>query len=154
MLTPLNFPKTPLKLTKVGEEVYVWDEFRKRRLLLTPEEWVRQHVLYYLVNQKKVPISLIASEYPIKVNNLQRRCDGVVFDNEGAPIVLVECKRPTVKLSEEVMHQVAQYNFKLRVNWLILTNGLQTVVAYVDQETGDIKYLEEIPEYEALIEGV
>lgn len=150
MFTPLNFPKTELKLSRKGEEVYVWCVFRKKKLLLTPEEWVRQHVLHFLVKQKSVPQSLIAAEYGIEVNKMTRRCDGVVFNREGEAVVLVECKAPEIKLTEAVFHQIAQYNFKLRVEWLMMTNGLQTIVARVDQKSGTIRYAEEIPGYEKL----
>ena len=145
MLTPLNFPKTSLKLSKKGEEIYVWDVFRKKKLLLTPEEWVRQHILHFLVEHKEVPLPLIAAEYPIEVNKMVRRCDGVIFNREGKAIAIIECKAPKIKLNEAVLHQIAQYNFKLRVEWLILTNGLQTIVAYVNQKSGAIQYFEEIP---------
>ncbi|WP_107039124.1 type I restriction enzyme HsdR N-terminal domain-containing protein [Brumimicrobium mesophilum] len=151
MLTPLNFPKTPLKLSKKGDEIYVWDIFRKKKLLLTPEEWVRQHVLHFLINEKEVPATLIAAEYPIEVNKMVRRCDGVLFNREGKPIAIVECKAPKINLTEAVLHQIAQYNFRLRVNWLILTNGLQTIVAFVDQSSGAIQYFEEIPFYGEMI---
>lgn len=150
MLTPLNFPKTPLKLSKKGEEVYVWDIFRKKKLLLTPEEWVRQHVLHFLVQHKAVPEPLIAAEYAIEVNKMTRRCDGVVFNREGKAAAIIECKAPGIKLTESVLHQIAQYNFKLRVNWLILSNGLQTIVAFVDQTTGAIQYFEGIPSYQEM----
>ncbi|HZH86923.1 MAG TPA: type I restriction enzyme HsdR N-terminal domain-containing protein [Brumimicrobium sp.] len=150
MLTPLNFPKTPLKLSKKGEDVYVWDIFRKKKLLLTPEEWVRQHVLHFLIQHKAVPEPLIAAEYAIEVNKMTRRCDGVVFNREGKAIAIIECKAPKVNLTEGVLHQIAQYNHKLRVNWLILSNGLQTIVAFVDQTTGAIQYFEEIPSYQEM----
>lgn len=151
MLTPLNYPKTPLKLSRKGEDIFVWDIFRKKKLLLTPEEWVRQHVLHFLINHKEVPEPLIAAEYGIEVNQMTRRCDGVVFNREGEAIAIIECKAPAIKITEKVFHQIAQYNFKLRVNWLILTNGLQTVIAFVNQSTGEIHYHEEIPSYSELI---
>ncbi|PWH86596.1 type I restriction enzyme HsdR N-terminal domain-containing protein [Brumimicrobium oceani] len=150
MLTPLNFPKTALKLSKKGEEIYVWDVFRKKKLLLTPEEWVRQHILHFLVEHKEVPLPLIAAEYPIEVNKMVRRCDGVIFNREGKAIAIIECKAPKIKLNEAVLHQIAQYNFKLRVQWLILTNGLQTITAFVDQKSGAIQYFEEIPSYQEM----
>lgn len=151
MIQPLNYPKIELKLTRSDGAVYVWCVFRKRKLLLTPEEWVRQHVLHFLVNHKNVPIGLIASEYPIEVNKLTRRCDGVVFGEEGQPVAIVECKAPEINIAEAVFHQIAQYNFKLRVEWLIMTNGLHTVVAQVDQATGEIKYTQEIPDYSIML---
>ncbi|HLV42144.1 MAG TPA: type I restriction enzyme HsdR N-terminal domain-containing protein [Brumimicrobium sp.] len=150
MLTPLNFPKTPLKLSKEGEDIYVWDIFRKRKLFLTPEEWVRQHVLHFLIQHKEVPEPLIAAEYAIQVNKMTRRCDGVVFNREGKAVAIIECKAPKINLTEAVLHQIAQYNHKLRVNWLILSNGLQTIVAFVDQTTGAIQYFEEIPDYQEM----
>lgn len=151
MLTPLNYPKVELDLTKKEGKIYVWDIFRQKRLLVTPEEWVRQHVLHYLAVHKAVPKGLIASEYAININGLVRRCDGVVFDRIGVPLLIVECKAPEIKLTEDVFHQIAQYNFKLRVRWLMMTNGLQTIVANVNQQTGEIIYTEEIPSYEELL---
>lgn len=150
MFTPLNYPKTSLKLTQKGEQIYVWCVFRKKKLLLTPEEWVRQHVLHFLVEHKAVPLSLIAAEYGIEVNKLSRRCDGVVFNREGIAVAIIECKAPEVRLTPDIFHQIAQYNFKLRVEWLIMTNGLQTIVAKVNQKTGELSYSEEVPEYGSL----
>lgn len=151
MIQPLNFPKTALKLTKQDEKVFVWCVFRKRKLLLTPEEWVRQHILHYLVDQKSVPLPLIASEYAIEFNQLKRRCDGVIFGKNGEPVAIIECKAPEIKITEAVYFQIAQYNFKLRVEWLILTNGLQTIVAHVNQATGEIQYHEDIPTYSEMV---
>ena len=103
--------------------------------------------MHFLVEHKSFPQSLIASEYGIEVNQLSRRCDGVVFNREGKALAIIECKAPEIQLTESTFHQIAQYNFKLRVQWLILTNGLQTIVAKVDQKTGALNYLEEVPEY-------
>ncbi len=150
MLKPLNFPKANLKLTRKGEVIYVWDIFRKRKLILTPEEWVRQHVLHYLIDHKSIPASLIASEYGIEVNKLIRRCDGVVFNRSGKPLMIIECKAPEIKINEQTLHQIAQYNFTLKVNWLVLTNGIDTVVAFVNVENKSIDYIQEIPSYKDL----
>ncbi len=147
MLTPLNFPKADLKLFKKEGQLFVWDIFRKKRLKLTPEEWVRQHVLHYLVDECGVPQTLIASEYGIRVNDLERRCDGVVFNRSGRPIAIIECKAPIVKLQESTLHQIAQYNFSLDVKWLILTNGLTTITAFIDSENKRIDYSKRIPTY-------
>jgi len=148
MLTPLNLPQVKLKLTRKGDQVYVWDDFRMKQFQLTPEEWVRQHFLHYLVNNKQVPKNLIAVEQAIQVNKLSRRCDAVVYNRTGNPVAIIECKAPEVKLSAQTMQQIAQYNFELRVNWLILTNGMQTVVAFINSATKTIDYLEEIPPFE------
>lgn len=151
MLTPLNYPKANLNLTRKDEVIYVWDEFRKKKLKLTPEEWVRQHVLHYLVDHKNIPLTLIAAEYGIEVNQLSRRCDGVVFDRSGKPIMIIECKAPEVKISEFTLHQIAQYNFTLKVQWLVLTNGIDTVVAFINSESKSIDYVREIPSYDELL---
>ena len=147
MLTPLNLPKAKLKLTRRNDDLYVFDIFRKKELLLTPEEWVRQHFLHFLVQEKHTPLGLISSEHALTINGLQRRCDAVVFNKKGKPIVIVECKAPSVKLSEKTLHQVAQYNFKLNVNWLILTNGIQTITCHINHSSKKLDYLEEVPSF-------
>lgn len=150
MMQPLNYPPAPLKLTRNDGKLFVWDEFRKRKVLLTPEEWVRQHVLHYLISSKGYPSGLIASEHGIKVNQMVRRCDGVVFDKQGTPLLLLECKAPGVKLTEKIVHQVAQYNFELKVNWLVMTNGLDTIVAFVNSEKQRIDFVPEIPTFQEM----
>ena len=151
MFTPLNFPKADLRLSRKEDIVYVWDEFRKRKIQLTPEEWVRQHVLHYLKKERSYPENLIVSEYGIKVNKMIRRCDGVVFDRNGKPIMIIECKAPELKLNENVFHQIAQYNFELNVNWLVLTNGIDTITAYINSSSKSIDFVAEIPKFEELI---
>ncbi|PHR48128.1 MAG: hypothetical protein COA32_06295 [Fluviicola sp.] len=151
MFTPLNLPKVSLQLTKSDEKVFVWDIFRKKKLQLTPEEWVRQHFLHFLVNEKQTPLGLIASEYNIEVNKLKRRCDGVIFNKESKPIAIIECKAPEVKLSENTFYQIAQYNFKLQVDWLILTNGLNTIVAKINHQEQSLDYFEDVPSFDTLI---
>lgn len=151
MFEPLNLPKAELKITKKEEQYFVWDIFRKKSLKLTPEEWVRQHFFHYLMNQKGVPLPLISSEYSIKVNELSRRCDGVIFDRSGQALAIIECKAPSIKLNQETLYQIAQYNFKLRVKWLILTNGIQTITCLINHEESKLNYLEEVPNYEVLL---
>lgn len=151
MLTPLKLPNAPLKLTKSGEKIFVWDVFRKKRLQLTPEEWVRQHFLHFLVNDRQVPIGLIASEYNIEVNKLQRRCDGVIFNRNSKPIAIIECKAPEVKLSENTFFQIAQYNFTLQVEWLFLSNGIETIVAKINSATNKLDFFEEVPSFDKML---
>tara|TARA_R100000951_G_C2614921_1_gene172448 strand:- start:65 stop:523 length:459 start_codon:yes stop_codon:yes gene_type:complete len=152
MFTPLNLPKASLQFTKSDGKVFVWDVFRKKKLQVTPEEWVRQHFLHFLVNEKQIPLGLIASEYNIEVNKLKRRCDGVIFNRNSKPIAIVECKAPEIKLSEQTFYQIAQYNFKLQVDWLILTNGLETIVAKINNETNKLDYYEEVPIFDQLLD--
>jgi hypothetical protein len=147
MIEPLIFPKASLKLSKKEEDLYVWCIARKKKLKLTPEEWVRQHVLHYLISSKAFPIGLIASEYAIQVNGLSRRCDLVVFNRKGEPIMIVECKATKVEINEKTLHQIAQYNFQLNVDLLLLTNGLHYVLCQIDKQNKTLKYHQEIPMY-------
>lgn len=146
MITPLDFPKAPLKLKKKNEQLYVWCIIRKIDLVLTPEEWVRQHAIHFLIKVKKIPIGLIASEYPLKYNTRLKRADIVVFSREQNPILIVECKAPEVSLSQNTMLQIAQYNSELDVPYLFLTNGLKHIVCEIDKVSKDIQLLEELPD--------
>lgn len=149
IMRPLNLPKTPLKLTRKDGVVFVWDAFRKKQLVLTPEEWVRQHILMALVNHLDYPLNLISSEHALNINGLTRRCDGVVY-KDGKPAMIIECKAPHIAIDQKVMHQVAQYNFKLQVEYLLLTNGLQTIICKVNNEEQKLEYFQDIPKFESL----
>lgn len=148
MIRPLAFPKAQLKLTKKGDKLFVWCVVRKKTLVLTPEEWVRQHLVHYLINDKYVPIGLIAAEMPLKVNDLDRRCDVVVFNRSGKPVLIVECKAPEIGLDEKVFQQIAHYNFSLGADLLMVTNGLHHVVSRIDREENRLVMLEGLPDLE------
>lgn len=149
--TPLSIPAAPLKLVERNNAVYVWDEFRSKSILLTPEEWVRQHFLHFLVDHKGFPKGRISVEHSLVINSLARRCDALVYSDQLNPLVIIECKAPEINLSLKTLEQIAQYNFELRVNYLVLTNGLQTIVAVLDAENKTIHYLKEVPDYNAII---
>lgn len=151
MFTPLEFPSAKLSLQKKNDKIYVWDIYRKKRLLLTPEEWVRQHILYYLQQYKNYPLSRIASEVAIEVNTLKRRCDAVIYDTMIKPKMIIECKASHIDLTQDVFYQIAQYNSKLQVDWLIMTNGISTIIAKIDSENGSINYQKKIPSYNELL---
>ncbi|MBI1836701.1 MAG: type I restriction enzyme HsdR N-terminal domain-containing protein [Flavobacteriia bacterium] len=146
----LSLPKANLKLSKKGDLIFVWCIARKKTLLLSPEEWVRQHVIHYLVNHLRVPLGLIASEYSLKINKLSRRCDIVVFSKNNNPVLLVECKSVDVALNEKIFHQIAQYNFKLSVDYLMMTNGIHHVFCKIDRANNQLIYLENLPQYDEL----
>ncbi|MDB0011554.1 type I restriction enzyme HsdR N-terminal domain-containing protein [Crocinitomicaceae bacterium] len=150
MFSPLSFPKADLKLSKKGEHISVWCIIRKKQLKLTPEEWVRQHVIHYLINEKFYPIGLIASEFSIEINGLVRRCDIVVFDKEKTPILIVECKATDEEINEKVLHQIAQYNFKLNTSFLFLTNGVMKVTCKINRSEQTLSYLKELPNFKDL----
>lgn len=150
MIQPLNLPKAPLKLSRKDGIVFVWCEIRNKKLKLTPEEWVRQHVIHFLITFKNVPKGVIASEQTIQVNGLTRRCDLVVYNSHGKPILLIECKAADVTLNEKVLHQIAQYNFNLNVDYLLLTNGIEQYNCYINRTKNTIDYLENLPNWNEL----
>ncbi len=150
MFPQLNLPKASLKITKRDGRYFVWDMWRKKSVVLTPEEWVRQHLLHHLVHDLGYPSERIAVEMQIEVNGLKRRCDAVVFDLHGKPIVLIECKEPDVSLSSEVVQQIAQYNAKLNTYWLIISNGMEHHTLHVFLESGNIEMKDSIVPYELL----
>lgn len=126
-----------LRLSKRDKQYLVWDEWRKKQVVLTPEEWVRQHLLHHLVQDLDYPLTRMAVEMQIEVNGLKRRCDAVVFDLQGKAQVLIECKEPDVVLSAEVVQQIAQYNAKLNTQWLILSNGMEHLTLRIEPHTGN-----------------
>lgn len=151
MFEPLDFPQAKLKLTRSGNSVRVFCVIRKKQLMLTPEEWVRQHLIHFLIDHLNVPIGLIASEMSLNINGLSRRCDVVVFNRNGNPVFLMECKAPEIVLGEQVVHQIAHYNFSLGTDFLLITNGKQHRILQLDREKGEIKSLEEFPDFSGLI---
>jgi type I site-specific restriction endonuclease len=150
MFTPLSFPKADLKLSKKGGDVFVWCIIRKKLLKLTPEEWVRQHTIHYLLNEKNVPLGLMASEYSLSINGLTRRCDIIVFNSDKIPILIVECKATEVEINEKVLHQIAHYNFKLNTSFLFLTNGLTHVTCKINRDEQSLSYLKDLPNFQTL----
>ena len=146
MFKALSFPQAELKLTRKEGQVFVWCIVRKKSLVLTPEEWVRQHLIHFLIQEKQIPIGLIAAEMAIEINQLSRRCDVVVFGKDGKPKLIVECKAPEINLTEKTFNQIAQYNAALNVDLLMVTNGLQHIVCQIDRENSQLNYLEELPE--------
>jgi len=143
----LNLPKAKLKL----KDDLIWCVLRRKYIKNTPEEWVRQHFIHYLINELSYPVGLMASESIVKYNDMSKRCDIVAFSNELKTLMIVECKAPKIKLTEDVFYQIAKYNFTLKAPLLILTNGLQHVVAHIDVASKEIKYLKEIPIYEKVV---
>lgn len=144
MIEPLNLPKANLKLSKREGTVYVWCIIRKKHLVCTPEEWVRQHVIHFLINEKNIPLGLIASEYNLKYNGLSKRADIVVFNRNGNPVLLVECKATTVDINQETLFQASQYNFELDVSTLMLTNGKQHVFCRINSEKKTLDFEQDL----------
>lgn len=143
----LNLPSCTFKLKSNEKHTLIFDNLRKKYLVLTPEEWVRQHFVQFLIAEKKYPASLIALEKQLTINTLKKRTDIVVFDRTGHADIVVECKAPNVKITQAAFDQIARYNLKLHANYLIVTNGLQHFYCQMDIENETYVFLEEIPEY-------
>lgn len=146
----LNLPAFDIKVKKVGEKPAVFDKLRGKYVTLTPEEWVRQHFVNYLVTEKKYPGALIANEKQIELNGQKKRCDTVIYNKELQPLVIVEYKSPDVKITQEVFNQIVCYNIVLKVGYLIVSNGLSHYCCRMNYETQTFEYLEDIPVYSAL----
>ncbi len=144
-LTELNLPSYEAKITTKGGKHFIYDEIRKKEIVLTPEEWVRQNFIHFLINHHNYSKNYIKIEKQIKVNDRQKRFDGLVYDKNGNPIVLIECKAPEVKISQNTFSQIATYNMTLRVPYLIVTNGLSHFICEIDFENNSYNYLKEIP---------
>lgn len=147
----LNFPLLNVQLRQKEGFQEVWDVVRKKWIFLTPEEWVRQHLMHYLNTEKDFSLSLMAVEKTIKVNGMNRRYDLVVYDNTGKPLLLAECKAPDVKLSQGTFDQAARYNMTIRVPYLLITNGLEHFCCKIDFEKESYSFLQEIPSKEDLL---
>jgi len=147
----LNLPEYKFKIrTNQTGKNEIFDNFRKKFVVITPEEWVRQNFLQYLKEVKKYPPMLMAIEKGIKVNNMQKRFDAVIHNHNGKPIMLIEFKSPNIKLSQKVMEQVSRYNLSLNVNFLIISNGLTHYCCHIDKKTGETTFFDEIPDFEAI----
>ena len=146
----LNLPQYSIKLKEEKGTKYIFDPIRKKYLVLQPEEWVRQNFIQFLINEKGFPASLIAIEKGLRLNELQKRADIVIYDNQGQPLVLVECKAPKVKINQEVFEQVARYNVVFKVPYLLVTNGLEHYCAKVDLKEHQVDFLKELPNYTSL----
>ena len=130
-----------------GEKTYIFDLVRKKYLLLTPEEWVRQNFIHYLNKDKKYPLGLMGVEQMVKYNSLKTRADIVMYNTEGKANIIVECKAPDVKITQDTFNQIAKYNSQLKVKYLLVTNGMNHYCCKMDYESNRITFLEEIPSY-------
>lgn len=146
----LNLPQFDYKLKKAEGKVWIFDGIRKKFIVLTPEEWVRQHFIHYLVAEKKYPRSLIRVEGGLSYNQLQKRTDIVVFDRQGNPWMIVECKSPTLKVSADTLSQASLYNATLKGEFICVTNGLLHFCARVDWADRKTTLLDETPSFPSL----
>lgn len=144
----LNFPNYTFRFKNSENKVSIFDEIRKKFIILTPEEWVRQNVVQYLLQEKKYSKSYINVEKLIKVNDLNKRYDIIVYQSNGEIFLLVECKAPEVKITQETFNQIARYNLTLNAKYLMVTNGVNHYFCEMDFINEKYNFLKELPEFE------
>jgi hypothetical protein len=147
----LNLPEINpgTRIGKTGKPE-IFDEIRKKFVALTPEEWVRQHFLHFMINQLGFPATLIVVEAAIKYNGMMKRFDILAHRPDGKPCLVVECKAPAVEVTQAVFDQVAMYNMTIMVDYLAVTNGMAHYACKIDHDRGTYEFLKEIPAYELL----
>ena len=143
----LNFPSYSFRFKNSENKVAIFDDIRKKFIILTPEEWVRLHTVQFLLQEKSYPKSYLNVEKLIKINDLSKRYDIVVFQPDGTIFLLVECKAPEVKITQQTFDQIARYNLTLKAKYLMVTNGLNHYFCKMDFEKEKYVFLDELPEF-------
>lgn len=143
----LNFPNYSFRFKNSENKHYIFDEIRKKFILLTPEEWVRQHVIHFLLYEKHYPKSHINVEKVVLINGLKKRYDLVVFRSDGSIYLVVECKASGIPITQDTFDQIARYNFSLNASYLLVTNGLNHYFCEMNFEDQNYIFLKELPEY-------
>ncbi len=141
----LHFPQPDLRLREANESLQVWDVVRKKWVALTPEEWVRQHLIHFLRDHRGWSESLMAVEKKLIYNGLNRRPDVVVYTREMKPLLLAECKAPDVAISQAVLDQAVMYNRALGVSYVLVTNGIHTSCCLIQNGITEIEWLNDVP---------
>lgn len=147
----LNLPSVNLKYRMADGILKVFDPLRRKYVALTPEEYVRQHFTAWMRSSLHYPASMMANEIGIEVNGTRKRCDTVVFDRDGAPLIVCEYKAPTVQITQDVFDQAVRYNLVLQARYIIVSNGLQHFCCMVDIEGGTYQFIPQIPDYQILV---
>jgi len=146
----LNLPTFEANIKNINNKLSIFDDFRKKFVTLSPEEWVRQHFAHFLVNKKHFPKGLLAMEYAFKLETRQKRVDILAFSQMGQPLLVVECKAADVPIDQNVFDQIARYNMAFKVEYLIVTNGIQHFACKLDYNTLSYKFIEEVPDFNEL----
>jgi len=142
----LNLPQFEVNIKEDNGKLFIYDCIRKKYILLTPEEWVRQHFLNLLIQHYKYPKSLIKVESGLRYNQLLKRSDIIIYDRNGNPYILIECKTSELKLNQSGFNQVSVYNKTINAKYLVLTNGLKTFCCKIESENGTYEYVNDLPE--------
>lgn len=143
----LNFPNYGFRLKSSENKIHIFDVIRKKFVVLQPEEWVRQHVVHYLMEDKKYPKSLINVEKQLTVNAIKKRYDVVIYNSRGQIDLLVECKAPSVNIDQQVFDQIARYNMKLNAQLLMVTNGIDHYYCRMDYAQEKYDFIKDVPEF-------
>lgn len=147
----LNLPRFEIKIRDLEGKKQIYDILRRKFVALTPEEWVRQHFVHFLIDHKGYPTALLANEMNITINGMSRRCDTVLFAKDLTPLMIIEYKAPTVTISKHTFEQINAYNSILHVPYVIATNGLSHYCCHIDYNNNEYTFLEEIPEYKKIV---
>jgi hypothetical protein len=151
METGLNLPAYQPRIRERSDgSREIFDPVRKKFIALTPEEWVRQHMLNYLIIHKNYPAILIGVEVPLRYNNLKKRSDIVVFNTAGRPAMIIECKAPDIPVTQVVFEQAAMYNIVFHCLYLLVTNGITHYICIMNYTERSWKFVEQIPDYSSL----
>jgi hypothetical protein len=148
----LNLPEYQFNLSRSGTKPLIFDRYRKKYVVLTPEEWVRQNFLMYLTSEKNYPHTLISVEASLDLFKVKKRTDIVVYNRQAEPLLIVECKAPGVEIDTAVFEQVIRYNMALKAKYLILTNGLKHFCCRMNYSENNFHFLNEIPDYKNLLQ--
>ena len=143
----LNLPSYQFKIKSSENKQLIFDPIRKKYVVLTPEEWVRQNFVQYLIKEKNYPISMVAVEKQLTLNSLKKRFDILIFNSDGSSKIIIECKAPSVKITQDTFDQIARYNLKLNADYLVVTNGLTHFSCELDNLNEKYIFLKEIPQY-------
>ena len=143
----LNLPPYNFRIKKENEKLFIFDAQRKRYVSLTPEEWVRQHFIRFLVEEKKYPAAYLAIEKQLTMNGMKKRCDAILYNELAQPVMIIEFKAPNVPITQQTFDQVAVYNTKLKVDYFMISNGLEHYCCRVNTENSNYEFFSEIPTY-------
>jgi len=151
-MSQLNLPEYNFRIKKQNEKLLIFDTQRKRYVALTPEEWVRQHFIRFLIEVKGYPAALLAIEKQLNMNGMKKRCDAILYDSDANPILIIELKAPNVPISQATFDQVAVYNAKLKVDFFMISNGIEHFCCKVNVETARYEFFSEIPNFSQIKE--
>ena len=147
----LNLPQYSFRIKKQNEKLVIFDSQRKRYVALTPEEWVRQNFIRFLIEEKGYPAAYLAIEKQLNMNGMKKRCDAILYNEHALPFLIIELKAPNVAISQATFDQVAVYNAKLKVDFFIISNGIEHLCCKVNLETARYEFFPEIPDFNQIV---